>query len=185
MRTAVIIATLVLAAPLVHAETFAFADPSRIDTESTEWNRLWSEVQTDKATKDREINAAIDAARGAKPADAQGLSDKARKLAKMDQDDLVAHEKTVRAAFEKHRGEVAAQLEREKKVTLLLAVTAAPKPGRDLTDEMIKRLNASDGQALAEENARLKAENAALTKPIAPSVPLPPPVQPLASKGKK
>jgi Skp family chaperone for outer membrane proteins len=58
----------------------------------------------------------------------------------------------------------------------------------DMTAEVTRRLDAGEGKdpaATAEENARLKAEidrlraeNAALTKPAPPSIPPPPPIQP-------
>lgn len=171
MKLVLILATLALAAPVAHGETFAFVDPVRVDVESTEWQRVWAEIQGDKTTKDREIEAAIEAARKAKPADAQAQAVKAQKLAKMDQEDLSAHQKTARAAFEKRRAEIGAALEREKHVTILLATLAVPKPGRDLTDEVINRLNATDAQAIAAENVRLTEENARLKAEKAPAAP--------------
>ena len=168
-----------MAAPAVRAETFGFADPVRVGRrKSTEWQRLAAEVQADQDTKKREDDAAFDAARKAKPADAQALADKFRQLAKINGDDLLKHYKEARGTFEKRRAEVAAALEREKHVTLILAPPAVPNPKRDLTDELIKRLNASDVQAIVEENTRLKAEKAALAKPAPPTVPPAPPIQP-------
>jgi len=185
LALAAFVAFTVLVSSAAHAETFAFADPARVDAESTEWQRLSAEVAADQAKKQREVDSAIAAANAAKPADARALGEKATALGKMDREDLASHWKSARAAFEKRRGEVAASLEREKHVTILLAPPAVPKPGRDLTDDLIKRLNASDAGALAIENARLKAENAALSRPAPPVVPAPPPIQPLAEKTRK
>ena len=174
MKLAIILAALL--APLTaHAETFAFVDSVRVYSEATEAKRVTTEIQADRDTKEREIGAAQDAVKRAqiakaKPADVQSLQQKADALAKMDSDDFAKQKADATAALRKRVGEVAAKLAADRHVTILPVTPLYPVAGRDLTDELIRRLNASDQQAMAEENARLKAKVAALeaAKPTAP-----------------
>lgn len=190
MKLALILATLVLSAPLARAgdPKSGFVDTARVFAVATAPVRLFAELAADKQTKDNEVSAAVDAFQKGKPADREALRQKAISLGKMDQDDLKKHDEETRATVRKALTDVLDRLRAEHH---LAQVHAGPglieSPGVDLTDEAIKLMNAADSQALAEENAQLKAENAALTKPAAPSVPLPPPIQPqpLASTGKK
>lgn len=190
MKLALILATLVLFAPLARAgePKSGFVDTARVFAVAAAPVRLFAELATDKQTKDGEVSAAVDAFQRGKPAEREALRQKAIGLGKMDQDDFKKHDEETRATVRKALADV---LDRLRSEHHLAQVHAGPglieSPGVDLTDEAIKLMNAADSQALAEENAQLKAEKAALTKPAAPSVPLPPPIQPqpIASTGKK
>lgn len=198
----IVIALAALAAPASAraGEVFGFVDSSRAYSEATEPKRLLSEVQQDFQAKQREIQAAQQAvessrAKKAKPADVAALEEKARKLSEIDQADYDKHREQVASTLRKHFAAVCDRLRAENHLAHILnqlPLDTAP----DLTDEAIRRWNASDvdgiaselqrkNAELAAENARLKAEKAELIKPVAPSVPPPPPIQPVASKAKK
>jgi hypothetical protein len=93
-----------------------------------------------------------------------------------------------------HLRDAAAKVKAEKRLSIVVSDPLAADPKAEVTADVLKLWNAADQAGVAQENARLTArvaqlEAAALTKPVTPSVPAPPPSapQPLASttKGKK
>jgi Skp family chaperone for outer membrane proteins len=188
MKLAIILATLALSAPFAHAgePKSGFVDTARVYATATAPVRLFGELAADKQTKDNEVSSAVDAFNKAKPAEREALRRKAVDLDKMDGADLKKHDEETRATVRKALTDALARLRVSRH---LAQIHAGPglveSPGIDLTDDVIKLMDAADAQGLAMENAKLKAERAALTKPAPPSVPPPPPTQPLAAKGKK
>lgn len=163
-----------------------FVDTARVFMAATAPVRLFGELAADKQTKDGEISAAVDAFQKGKPSEREALRQKAIALEKMNSDDLKKHDDETRAAVRKALADALNVLRANRHLT---QIDAGPglfeSPGIDLTDEAIKAMDASDAKGLALENAKLKAEKEALTKPAPPSIPPPPPTQPLASKARK
>jgi Skp family chaperone for outer membrane proteins len=190
MKIALILATLALSASLAHAgePKTGFVDTARVFSVATAPVRLFGELAADKQTKDGEVSAAIEAFNKGKPTEREALRQKVISLDKINNDDLKKHDEETLAAVRKA---LAAAIDRLRADRHLAQVHAAPglveSPGIDLTDDVIKLMDAADAKGLAMENAKLKAEKKkeALTKPAPPSVPPPPPTQPIASKGKK
>ncbi len=171
MKLTLALFALLALAPAARAETLAFVDTGRVYAESTEWQRLSGELQSDDQAKKAEVSAAVAAfqkaqAAKAKPAELQALQQKAITLNKMDSDDLAKHEKESRAAFRKHLSDVTAKLEAERHVKVLGAAPLV-EDKRDLTDEVIKRLNDSDVVTLAAKVAAFEAEKTKAAAPVA------------------
>lgn len=169
MKLFLILATLVLSAP-ARAESVAYVDVSRVYQEAAESKRIVSEIQHDREAKQAEVSAAQSAFTKAKPTERQALQEKAAKLAQMDETDFDAHVAKATADRQTALTKVVAQLKAERHIaTVLPVVPIDPKLGSDLTDEVIKRWNASVvptvselEQKLADSNARVAAAEARL-----------------------
>lgn len=184
-RIALIVALLLPVA--ARAEAFAFVDFGRVKQESTEAQRIAAEIQSDGDTKQREMDAARQAITQVKECQPTGatktlppdgaacqraaapLVDKYNALAKMNQADLAKHDKAAWGVWRKRVSDVTVKLQSARHVTILGAMPLV-EDKRDLTDEFIRLLNASDVVAIAEERDRLKEENAKL-KAANPSAP--------------
>jgi Skp family chaperone for outer membrane proteins len=184
MKLALPLLALLALAPVAHAETFAFVDTGRIYAESSEAKRVSAEVQDNRDRKQAEIGAAQAAVQkakdkcaphghiydGAQSLDppckpAEELQQKADALAKLDSDEFTKYQADVTGALRKHIAEAAAKLAASKHVTILPLTPLYPVPRRDLTDELIKRLNDSDTAGLAARVAAFEAEKKAAAPP--------------------
>lgn len=139
------------------AEAPGYVDTIRVRSTATKPARADAEYQTGQPMRDKALNDAVSAAQAAKPADQTAAWAKARDVQVTNR----AVAQKVDEDFAKGLVEVLNKLRADRHV----AITAGPgiilSPGVDLTDEAIRRWDAADGQALAADNARLKAELAA------------------------
>ncbi len=164
MKIIILVVALMAVAPSARGETFAFVDQGRVYQESTEAQRIAAEVDADKSRKEAEVKSAVDAwekaqQAKAKSADVEALRGKAAALFKMNADDHAKHAKEAWASFRKRLSGVTAKLEAERHVKILGAAPLV-EDKRDLTDELIKRVNESDVVALAAKVAALESEKA-------------------------
>ena len=86
----------------------------------------------------------------------------------MDDDDLTKDTRDAWEVWRKRLSDVTAKLEAERHVKVLGAVPLV-EDKRDLTEELVKRLNESDVVALVAKVAALEAEK----KPAVPAHPIP------------
>jgi Skp family chaperone for outer membrane proteins len=170
MKLALPLLALLALAPAARAESFAFVDTGRVYAESSEAKRVSAEVQDNRDRKQAEIGAAQAAVQKARDAKAkpdaiQALQQKADALSRLDSDEFTKYQADVTGALRKHIAEAAAKLAASKHVTILPLTPLYPVPRRDLTDELIKRLNDSDTAGLAARVAAFEAEKKAAAPP--------------------
>lgn len=163
MKTTLILAVLLAIPATAHAADpkTGFVDTARVFASATMPVRLFGELAADKQTKDGEISAAVDAFQKGKPAERETLRQNAVTLGKMNNDDLKKHDGETRAAVHKALVDAMSRMRADRH---LAQIHAGPglveSPGIDLTDDIIKAMDAADAQGLAMENAKLKAEKA-------------------------
>lgn len=166
IRLFVVLAALLLPAA-AHADTFGYVDINRVYQEASEPARAIAALNAEQAQ----------VAKAREAADKSLLPHSAKSDADAQLRVYQQHQQDTAAALQARLAPILAKLKAEHRFADILPVVPLTPTKADLTDELIRRWNALDVQANAEENARLRAQVAALqakTAAPAPAAQVPP-----------
>lgn len=164
IKVALTVVTLLTLAVPARADTFGYADRGKVLSKSTEFQREASKLSSSKDAKDAEMKTANDNVQrlqSSKAKQEQIAAAQASAVSVHDrlQKELSDEEDKFNNLMRDHLAKVCDRLAAEKHLAGVLPWVPLTSTKYDLTDEIIKRWNATDSEALAAENARLKTEN--------------------------